>query len=122
MRMDQATDTYLHYEASHEMEKCWSMLLARLNTYRTEPSDARRRAESLWNSLYWPGDIDGFHTLLRRALTAMRRVHLPLPDHAVVIKYLAHPTGQSQVTRGSHSQAAGWLDHRRVDANYQRAV
>ena len=64
------------------------MLLTRLSSYRVEPSEARRRAESLWNGLYWPGDIDAFHTLLRRAITAMRRVHMPQPDHSIVIKYL----------------------------------
>ena len=34
------------------------------------------------------GDIDTFHTLVRRAITAMRREHLTLEDHTIVFKYL----------------------------------
>jgi len=70
------------------MEACWQILLARLNSYRTEPAEARREAQALWSNLRWPGDIDGFHTLLRRAVTAMRRVHYPKPDDEIVIRYL----------------------------------
>ena len=64
------------------------MLLSRLNTYRVEPAEARRRAELLWSSLYWPGEIEAFNTLVRRAVTARRRVHMPLQDHEIVLKYL----------------------------------
>ena len=38
--------------------------------------------------LYWPGEIDALHTLMRRAVTSMRRVHLPPPDHQLVTRYL----------------------------------
>ena len=65
------------------MENCWQVLLARLNRYRVEPSEAMRAAEALWNGLYWPGE-----TLMRRAVTSMRRVHILLPDHQLVTRYL----------------------------------
>ena len=86
--MDQQTDEHLRYEADGDAEDCWAMLLHRLNGYRAEPAEARRNAEALWAGLYWPGDIDAFHTLLRRALTAMRRIHCPLHDYQIVHRYL----------------------------------
>ena len=88
MRLDQQSEPYLTYERVGQMENCWQVLLARLNRYRIEPSEARRAAEALWNGLYWPGEIDAFHTLMRRAVTRMRRVHMPLPDHQLVTRYL----------------------------------
>ena len=88
MRMDQQSTEYLVLEAKGEMEKCWSMLLARLNKYRVEPAEARRREEAQWAALYWPGDLDAFHTMVRRAVTALRKAHTPLADHSVVFKYL----------------------------------
>ena len=77
MRLDQQSDPYLNYEREGQMENCWQVLLARLNRYCVEPSEARRAAEALWNGLYWPGEIDAFHTSMRRAVTSMRRVHMP---------------------------------------------
>ena len=86
--MDQQSAEYLEHERNGDGEAFWGILLRRLNLYQAEPSEARRRAEAAWNSLYWPGDIDFFHTLLGRALTGMRRVHLPQPDHIVMLRCL----------------------------------
>ena len=88
MRLDQQSDPYLTYEIEGQMENCWQVLLARLDRYRVEPSEARRAAGALWNGLYWPGEIDAFHTLMGRAVTSMRRVHMPLPDHQLATRYL----------------------------------
>ena len=88
MHLDQQSDPYLTYEREGQMENCWQVLLARLNRYLVDPGEARRAAEALWNGLYWPGEIDAFHTLVRRAATSMRRVHMPLPDHLLVTRYL----------------------------------
>ena len=88
MRMDQQSEEYCRLEKAGDMEACWEMLLARLNSYRTEPAIARRDAEALWSGLYWPGDLDGLLTLIRRAVTALRKVHFPKAGHDIVIKFL----------------------------------
>ena len=88
MRLDMNTPEYLRAEILGDHEECWLILLARLNSYRVDPAEGRRKAEALWNAVHWPGNIQGFHTLLRRAVTAMKRYHQPLADHQIVIKYL----------------------------------
>ena len=40
MRLDQRTEEYLEAERRGDLESCWLMLLARLNTYRVEPCEA----------------------------------------------------------------------------------
>ena len=88
MRLDQQTAAYISAERAGDMQTCWDILLTRLNAYRVEPAEARRRAEHLWAALYWPGDLDSFNTLVRRAVLAMRKAHVDLADHTVVFKYL----------------------------------
>ena len=122
MRMDQQSSEYLEAESQGDMERCWLMLLARLNTYRVEPCEARKRAEGLWLGLYWPGDIETFHTLLRRAVTAMRRVHQSIPDHQIIIKYLELlPRDKAKQLEDPPSSACRWMDLRRSYAHVQRA-
>ena len=95
MRMDQETTEYSKFEREGHMEECWRILLRRLDMYRVEPAEARRKAEALWSGLHWPGDIDSFHTLMRRAVTKMKQVHLPKADHEICVRYLS----SSQLTR-----------------------
>ena len=64
------------------------ILLARLNTYRAEPAVSLRKADAEWNGLHWPGSIDSFHILCRRALTSMRRNSMEISDFQVVLRYM----------------------------------
>ena len=88
MRLDMSTPDFLQAEQDGNHEECLQILLARLNSYRVDPAEGRRKAEALWNAVHWPGNIQAFHTLLRRAVTAMKRYHQPLADYQLVIKYL----------------------------------
>ena len=88
MRLDQQSVEYRSARAEGHHEDCFQMLIARLCTYRTEPSEARKEAQSLWNGLYWPGHIQGYVTLFRRAVMACKRNHIPKQDFDVVLRFL----------------------------------
>lgn len=90
MGMNQQTPEYLAHEAAGRMEECWKMLLKRLMQYRLDPVEARRKAEALWRDLHWPPSVEihVFHTMVRRCVTAMKKVHCPLEDYTIVLKYL----------------------------------
>ena len=88
MRLDQREDAYRTLEKAGKYQECLDILLNTLDGYRVAPVEARRHAEALWNGLAWPDNIESFHTLLRRARTALRKVHQAPPDDMVVMKYL----------------------------------
>ena len=118
MRLDTQCQEYLRAERDSNYEFCWEMLLKRLNMYRTEPAEQRRRAESLWSGLYWPGDIDQFNTLVRRAVTALKKVHCPLPDHMIVLRYLELlPSDKAKMLEDPlRRPAAGWGQEHLISA------
>ena len=60
--------THAQYQPAHGVSKSAAAL-------QNMQAEARRKAEALWDGLCWPGDIDAFHTLMRRAVTALKRNH-----------------------------------------------
>ena len=88
MRLDQRDRSYVQLERDGNHEECWKRLLKRLNNYRVKPVLNRRMAEAAWKELAWPGDLDSFHTMLRRAMTGMRRVNQPISDYDAVLRYM----------------------------------
>ena len=63
-------------------------LLDRLRTFQVEPAVSRRQAQKLWGDLHWPGQLEQFHTLLRRELAACEKNHIPKQEHDIVLRYL----------------------------------
>ena len=86
MRLDRQSIEYLTFERTSQIYQCWQMLVKRFNSYRVGAAEARREAEALWNGLYWPGNIEALNTLVRRAVTALRRGHHPQLEYAIVLK------------------------------------
>ena len=88
LRLVQASLAYQRLELDEDLESCWEMILRRLRTFAVQPAVARWRAQDLWRNLYWPGDIDQFHTVLDRCLAAHIRNHIPKAEDEVVLRYL----------------------------------
>ena len=87
LRLDQASPEYLELEKNQDLDACYAMLKSRLYSFKEEPVVRLRKAEKLWDELYWPGTVEGFHCLFREATMALRKNHVVKNDYEIVFKY-----------------------------------